>query len=44
MYNLSAGSTQPGVSQHEALHYVRVEGLEVVTGVALLTRDGGLLV
>ena len=36
------GSAQPGVSQHEALHDVGVEALEVVPGVALLTRDGGV--
>ena len=42
LFLLSAGSAQPGVSQHEPLHDVGVEALEVVPGVALLTRDGGV--
>ena len=42
MSNLSADSAQPGVSLHEALHNVGVEALEVMPGVALLTRDGGV--
>ena len=39
---LGTGSAQPGFSHHEALHDAGVEALEVVPGVALLTRDGGV--